>query len=172
MWRPESNRRQRRYECRALPTELHQHRGWGPGGEPSPLIKYVLKSQAPPLPVYTRCCLPASLPDPGSRSWSSRCRLVKGPPQGRRQNRRARHRLTGRHITNDTHRGMLIRGVSRPSSAARSSLLSSGVPARPEVHTLLFQMPIVTEIPGDRGPRGQTQHRSEIRGYINAQRMQ
>ena len=77
-------------------------------------------------------------------------------------------RLIGHHITNDTHRGMLI-SVSRPSSAARSSLLSSGVSARPEVQKLVYQMPMFTEIPGDRGPREQTQHRSIIRGYINAQ---
>ena len=57
----------------------------------------------------------------------------------------------------------------RPSPAARSSLLSSGVSARPEVQKLVYQMPMFTEIPGDRGPREQTQHRSIIRGYINAQ---
>lgn len=140
----------------------------GAGGEPSPLIKYVLKKQAPPLPVCTRCCLPAFLAGPGLQTLFFQMPMGERPAPRAEANRQAQHRLIGHHITNDTHRGMLI-SVSRPSSAARSSLLSSGVSARPEVQKLVYQMPMFTEIPGDRGPREQTQHRSIIRGYINAQ---
>ena len=132
------------------------------------MIKYVLKKQAPPLPVCTRCCLPAFLAGPGLQTLFFQMPMGERPAPRAEANRQAQHRLIGHHIPNDTHRGMLI-SVSRPSSAARSSLLSSGVSARPEVQKLVYQMPMFTEIPGDRGPREQTQHRSIIRGYINAQ---
>ena len=123
------------------------------------MIKYVLKKQAPPLPVCTRCCLPAFLAGPGLQTLFFQMPMGERPAPRAEANRQAQHRLIGHHITNDTHRGMLI-SVSRPSSAARSSLLSSGVSARPEVQKLVYQMPMFTEIPGDRGPREQTQHRS------------